>query len=104
MEYIGKVKLEKWGKTQTLRVVKTEYENNGRLFLGLLCWNGEPFADITENHPEIDDELLQAGLEKGKAERAIIDGDFIDLMGGERQAKIWLTDNIKNLLGGGDVL
>ena len=91
-------------KGESVDLVKSTYENNGRLYLWLFDHKtGELYADITENHPEIDGEELQFNLVKWEAERAIIDGDFINLLGGEREAKIRIMDNIKNCLGGGEI-
>lgn len=99
---IKKIKFSRYGETKTLKLIRGQYEN-GRLYLWLLTYRGEPYADITENHPEIGDEILQFNLVKWEAERAIIDGDFINIMGGEREAKSRIIDNIDHCLGGGDV-
>ncbi len=86
-----------------LNLVKAGYYN-GRLYLWLEdAKTGEHFADLTENHPEIDDKILQENIDPEQWERAIIDGDFIAYLGGVREAKIWIMDNIKNCLGGGEI-
>lgn len=88
---------------EKLKLVKSEYSNNDRLYLGLIdAQTGEPYADITENHPEISNEELNHDL-YDQGERAVIDNDFINCMGWEHEAKIWLMDNIENLIGGGEV-
>lgn len=88
---------------EKLSLIKATYLNNNRLYLGLEdAETGEHFADITENHPEINNEELQRDL-YDQGERAVINNDFINYIGGERQAKIWLMDNVENLIGGGEV-
>lgn len=45
-----------WGKTYDLELVKNNYLNNNRTYLGLVdIEDGEPFSDLSENHVEIDD-------------------------------------------------
>lgn len=90
-------------KGHKVNLVKAAYYN-GRMYLWLEdAKTGEPFADVTENHPEIDDKILQENIDTEQWERAIIDGDFINYLGGIREAKIWLMENVKNCLGGGEI-
>lgn len=47
------VLLDFLGKQKKLDIVKSEYYNNGKLYLGLICKNWEPFSDITVNDPSV---------------------------------------------------
>ena len=97
------VEIELSGIKYIVDVIKWEYINN-RMYLALYdTEDGELVADITDNFPEIKDEILQNWLENGEGERAILNHDFVFFMGWARQAKIWLMDNIKNCIGGWDV-
>lgn len=43
------MKLNAWGETYSLHTVIDAYRNNGNVYIGLVCEDGEPFADITTN-------------------------------------------------------
>ena len=82
-----------WWKTYDLELVKNNYLNNNRTYLGLVdIEDGEPFADLSENHPEISDMWIYETLPGHEA--IIIDNDFINCFNSEREAKIWIKDNI----------
>lgn len=82
-----------------------KYADNNRTYIWLYLPDGEPYIDITENHPEIEDERLIEKDEEGNVigERVIINHDFVDMCGWVREAKIILMEKIPNCLGGWDI-
>lgn len=80
-----------------LTLTTDNYRNNGRTYLWLVdASDWEPFADISENHVEIDDEEIFNTLPGHEA--IVIDQDFRQLFGSERDCKIWLRDNFPDLV------
>lgn len=63
-------------------------------------WPG-PFASISENHPEISDEEIFGHLPGHEA--IVIDNDFISCFNNEREAKIWIKDNMPECVITGDL-
>lgn len=60
-----------------------------------------PFCTLSENHPEISDELIFNNLPWHEA--IVIDNDFIACFNSEREAKIWIKDNIPQCVITGDL-
>ena len=60
-----------------------------------------PFCSISENHPEISDEETFNHLPWHEA--VVIDNDFISCFNSEREAKIWIRDNIPECVITGDL-
>lgn len=60
-----------------------------------------PFCSISENHPEISDEETFNHLPGHEA--IVIDNDFISCFNSEREAKIWIRDNIPECVITGDL-
>ena len=60
-----------------------------------------PFCFISENHPEISDELIFNNLPGHEA--IVIDNDFIACFPSERECKIWIRDNIPECVITGDL-
>lgn len=80
-----------------LSFVFDKYANNGHIYIWLIdkdTW--EPFADITENHPELTDDDL---LVDNNWQKVIIDNDFISLFQSIRECKSWCMDNLNCLWG-----
>ena len=73
-------------------LIRDEYQN-WRTYLGLVdsrSW--EPVVDISENHVELSDDDIYGRLEGHEA--IVIDNDFCNCFENERNAKIWLRDNL----------
>ena len=98
-----KLKLERFWKIKTLDLIKANYYDGGLYLWLAVSRTWEPYCDVTENHPEISKQDLNFWIDPEQWERAILDNDFINIFGDVRKAKIWLTDNVKNIIGGGDV-
>lgn len=80
-----------------LTLTTDNYRNNGRTYLWLVdISDWEPFADISENHVEIDDEEIFNTLPGHEA--IVIDQIFRQLFGSERDCKIWLRNNFPDLV------
>lgn len=94
------MKLNAFWKTYNLDLEKSYYTNNHRTFFWLLDeeW---PFADLSENHPEISDDLIFNNLPWHEA--IVIDNDFIACFSSERECKIWIRDNIPECVITGDL-
>ena len=89
------MKLEAFWKTYDLELVVNFYANNWRLYLGLVDTSDwEPFCDITENHPEIDDHWMTITEEW---EKVIIDNDFLMCFDTKEDCVKWLTDNLHGM-------
>lgn len=86
------MKLQAFGNTYDLELVVSHYSNNWRLYLGLMDTSDwEPFCDITENHPEVDDKWLAISDDW---EKVIIDHDFELCFASLRECKEWCMNNL----------
>lgn len=75
---------------------------NGRTYLGLYePSSGEPFAAISENHPDINDEVIYGSL-KGH-EAIVIDNDFQSCFNSLRDCMIWIRENVKMCVITGEI-
>lgn len=85
------MKLNAFWETYNLNLKKSYYTNNHRTFFWLLDeeW---PFADLSENHPDIPDSEIFWRLPGHEA--IIINSDFLMCFNNSREAKIWIKDNI----------
>ena len=85
-----------WWKTyDKLTVDKMKYLANERTAFTLFDRDENepwPFCSISENHPEISDEIIFNDLPG--LEAIVIDNDFIACFPSERACKIWIRDNI----------
>lgn len=80
-------------KTYNVELNIDKYTNNNRTYLWLIDVDDwEPFCDLSENHVEIPDEIIYWLLPWHEA--IVIDNDFIACFNSEREAKIWLRDNL----------
>lgn len=97
------MKLEFLWKVYDLELTVMNYFNNRTAF-ELYDYNPKdawPFCMISENHPEISDELIFNNLPWHEA--IVIDNDFISCFGSEREAKIWIKDNVPQCVITGDL-
>ena len=46
------MKINSYGNEYDLHFVRSEYANNGSLYVGAICSDGEPFCDVTVNLDE----------------------------------------------------
>lgn len=85
-----------WWKTfDKLEVDVWMYSSNKRTAFALFDHDeNDPwhFCYISENHPEISDEEIWNHFPEHEA--IVIDNDFIACFNSEREAKIWISDNI----------
>lgn len=94
-----------WWKTYNKLTVETDkYLSNNRTSFHLFD-NDEnepwPFADLSENHPEISDSEIFWRFPDHEA--IVIDNDFIACFPSERECKIWIRDNIPECVITGDL-
>lgn len=94
-----------WWKTyDKLTADKMKYLANERTAFTLFdrdeneLW---PFCQLSENHPEISDDLIFNNLPWHEA--IVIDNDFISCFPSERECKIWIRDNIPECVITGDL-
>lgn len=93
-----------WWKTYDKLIAdRMNYFNNRTAFTLFDRDENEPwpFCTLSENHPEISDELIFNNLPWHEA--IIIDNDFIACFNSEREAKIWIKDNIPQCVITGDL-
>lgn len=98
------MKLTAFNKTYDQLVLEVQIYFNGRTCISLFDEDPNepwPFCNISENHPEIPDELIYNNLPDHEA--IVIDNDFISLFPSEREAKIWIKDNIPTCVITGDL-
>ena len=96
------MKLTAFNKVYDLELTTNKYVNNWRTYFWLVdSADWEPFADLSENHPEINDEVIYSRLPGHEA--IVIDNDFLSCFDEPRLAKIWIKDNIKECVITGDV-
>ena len=84
-----------WWKTyDRLTADRMNYFNNRTAFTLFDRDENEPwpFCTLSENHPEISDDEIFNTLPGHEA--IVIDNDFIACFPSEREAKIWLRDNL----------
>ncbi len=94
--------LEAFWKSYELWLHVSKYDIWRRTYLWLFDTNDwEPFADLSENHPEISDDLIFNNLPGHEA--IVIDNDFISCFPSERECKIWIRDNIPECVITGDL-
>ena len=87
------MKLKAFNKEYNLDLIVDKYVNNNRTYFWLVdTSDGEPFADLSENHVEISDDEIFWRLPGHEA--IIIDNDFLNCFDSIREAKIWIKDNI----------
>ena len=88
------MKLTAFNKEYDLDIDFLNYFNN-RTAVELYDYKSDepgPFCMISENHPEIPDEVIYWRLPGHEA--IIIDNDFLSCFDEPRLAKIWIRDNI----------
>lgn len=93
-----------WWKTYDKLIAdRMNYFNNRTAFTLFDRDENEPwpFCTLSENHPEISDELIFNNLPWHEA--IVIDNDFIACFNSEREAKIWIKDNIPQCVITGDL-
>lgn len=94
-----------WWKTyDKLTADKLKYLANERTAFTLFDRDENepgPFCTLSENHPEISDDLIFNNLPGHEA--IVIDNDFIDCFNSEREAKIWISDNLPECVITGDL-
>ena len=98
------MKLQLFWKVYDLEVDFLKYLSNERTAVELYDYKSDnpwPFCSISENHPEISDELIFNNLPGHEA--IVIDNDFISCFNSEREAKIWIRDNIPECVITGDL-
>ena len=91
----SKMKLTLMWKVYDLEVNFLKYLSNNRTAVELYDYKSDepwPFCCISENHPEIPDEVIYGRLLWH--EMVVIDNDFVNCFPSEREAKIWIRDNI----------
>lgn len=88
---------------RNVEFVFDKYANNERTAIALIdSDDGEPICYLSENHPEIKDEIILSRLPGHEA--IIIDNDFIACFDSEREAKIWIKDNLPECVITGDII
>ena len=90
------MKLQLFWKVYDLEVDFLKYLSNDRTAIELYDYKSDepwPFCSISENHPEIPDDVIYNHLPEH--EMVVIDNDFISCFNNEREAKIWIRDNIR---------
>ena len=88
---------------RNVKFVFDKYANNGRTAIALIdSDNGEPICYLSEDHPEVNDEIIFSRLPEYEA--IIIDNDFIACFDSEREAKIWIRDNLPECVITGDII
>ena len=100
------MKLEAFGKVyDQLELYTDKYRTNpNRTYFGIEDTNPEEpwhFCDLSENHPDIPDSEIFWRLPWHEA--IVIDNDFISCFNSEREAKIWIRDNIPECVITGDL-
>lgn len=93
-----------WWKTyDRLTADRMNYFNNRTAFTLFDRDENEPwpFCTLSENHPEISDDLIYDNLPGHEA--IVIDNDFIACFPSERECKIWIRDNIPECVITGDL-
>lgn len=93
-----------WWKTyDRLTADRMNYFNNRTAFTLFDRDENEPwpFCTLSENHPEISDYEIFNHLPGHEA--IVIDNDFIACFPSEREAKIWIRDNIPECVITGDL-
>lgn len=91
------MKLKAFNKEYNLDLIVNKYVNNNRTYFWLVdTSDGEPFADLSENHVEISDDEIFWRLPGHEA--FIIDNDFLNCFDSIREAKIWIKDNISQCI------
>ena len=93
-----------WWKTyDKLTADRMNYFNNRTAFTLFDRDENEPwpFCTLSENHPEISDDEIFNTLPGHEA--IVIDNDFIACFDSEREAKIWLRDNLAECVITGDI-
>jgi hypothetical protein len=94
-----------WWKTyDKLTLDRLKYLSNDRTAFTLFDRDENepwPFCQLSENHPEISDYEIFNHLPWHEA--IVIDNDFISCFNSEREAKIWIRDNIPECVITGDL-
>lgn len=94
-----------WWKTyDKLTLDRLQYLSNNRTAFTLFDRDENepwPFCQLSENHPELSDEQIFNTLPWHEA--VVIDNDFIDCFQSEREAKIWIRDNLDICVITGDI-
>lgn len=94
----------RWKTYDKLTADKMKYLANERTAFTLFDRDENepwPFCTLSENHPEISDYEIFNTLPWHEA--IVIDNDFIACFSSEREAKIWLRDNLAECVITGDL-
>lgn len=97
------MKLTAFNKVYNLELDVLKYFN-WRTAIELFDYNPEdpgPFCFLSENHPEISDDVIYWRLPWHEA--IIIDNDFINCFDSAREAKIWIKENVPQCVITGDI-
>lgn len=98
------MKLEFLWKVYNLELETSTYQNNWRTYFGLVDTDPDElghFCDISENHTELDDDLIFNSLPWHEA--IVINYEFIACFSSGSECKMWIRDNIPECVDTGDL-